>query len=236
MIAVNPLATSPSTRPPSAAPGAPAPATRGDDAGPARSAHAPAADRGGAAAAPDQRVNALGNSPEAAQLRELRARDREVRSHERAHAAAAAGLPHSAPSYTYQRGPDGRMYAIGGEVRIDTAPVAGDPRATIDKAEQIRRAALAPAQPSAQDRAVAARAAAMAAQARAELQSERAEEAAAEREAAQSNDSEEPTAAGETHTSCPVCGAKHHGSTHIAGSYGEVAAKEPARAPVDLST
>lgn len=171
----------------------------------------------------DQRVNALANSPEAAQLRELRARDREVRSHERAHASAAAGLPHSAPSFTFQRGPDGQLYAVGGEVRIDTAPVAGDPQATIDKAEQIQRAALAPAQPSSQDRAVAARAAAMAAQARADLQAERAAEAAEQREAGEARETNGTEEAAETHTACPVCGAKHHGTTHIAGTYGEVA-------------
>lgn len=110
---------------------------------------------------------------ELAQIRNLKNRDREVRQHERAHASAAAGVAHSAPSYTYTRGPDGQLYAIGGEVQIDTAPVAGDAQATLTKAKQIQRAALAPVEPSAPDRAVAAKAAAMAAAARAELQQER---------------------------------------------------------------
>ncbi|MEM9384001.1 MAG: putative metalloprotease CJM1_0395 family protein [Pseudomonadota bacterium] len=103
------------------------------------------------------------------EVRELRARDREVRAHEAAHAAAAGSLARGAPTYTYVRGPDGRQYAVGGQVLIDTSPVAGDPRATLEKAQRIRRAALAPAEPSAQDRAVAAAATQMAAQARAEL-------------------------------------------------------------------
>jgi hypothetical protein len=72
----------------------------------------------------------------------------------------------SGASFSYQRGPDGRFYAVGGEVSIDTSPVPGDPQATASKAEQIQRAALAPAQPSGQDRAVAAQAARMAMEAR----------------------------------------------------------------------
>jgi len=115
------------------------------------------------------------------QIHALQARDREVRQHERAHASAAAGIAHSAPSYTYTRGPDGQQYAVGGEVQIDTSAVAGDPEATLRKATQIQRAALAPAQPSSQDRAVAAQAAAMAATARAELLQLKAAEAQATR-------------------------------------------------------
>ena len=79
-------------------------------------------------------------------------------------------------SFTYQRGPDGVQYAVGGEVGIDTSPVAGDPEATLAKAQRIRAAALAPAEPSAQDLRVAAQAAQLAVQARAEIgQQQRAE-------------------------------------------------------------
>ncbi len=91
-------------------------------------------------------------------VEELRARDREVRAHERTHLAAAGGFAQGGPSYTYQVGPDGRRYAVGGEVPIDISEVPGNPRATMQKAMTIRRAALAPAQPSGADRAVAARA------------------------------------------------------------------------------
>lgn len=105
---------------------------------------------------------------EQAEIRELAARDREVRAHEQAH-MSVGGQHAGSVSFTYERGPDGRMYAVGGEVPIDTAPVVGDPQATIDKMEQVRRAALAPAEPSAQDRSVAAQAAQLIAQARAEL-------------------------------------------------------------------
>ena len=109
-------------------------------------------------------------------LAKLKARDREVRAHEAAHAAAAGPLAKGGPSFTFQRGSDGRLYAVGGEVNIDTGGISGDPEATIQKARQLRAAANAPANPSAQDRAVAAQATRMEAQARRELQQERTEE------------------------------------------------------------
>jgi hypothetical protein len=105
---------------------------------------------------------------EEARLRQLQATDVRVRAHERAHLAAAGGVARSGASFSTTRGPDGRLYATGGEVAIDASPVPGDPDATITKAAVVRRAALAPANPSSQDRAVAAKAGAMAAEARAE--------------------------------------------------------------------
>ena len=111
------------------------------------------------------------------QIETLERRDAKVRQHEQAHLASASGLARGGASFEQTRGPDGRLYAVGGEVNIDTSPVAGDPQATLAKAEQIQRAALAPASPSGQDRAVAARAQAMALEARAELAAERIEHA-----------------------------------------------------------
>ncbi|MTV37799.1 catalase [Duganella radicis] len=98
----------------------------------------------------------------------LKARDTEVRQHEQAHMAAAGGLATSGATFTYQRGPNGVNYAIGGEVNIDTSPGA-TPEETIQRARTIQAAALAPAEPSGPDRAVAAQAQQMEAQARAEL-------------------------------------------------------------------
>jgi len=105
----------------------------------------------------------------------LAARDREVRAHEQAHQAAGGQYAGSA-SYTYQQGPDGKQYAVGGEVPIDAAPINGDPKATIEKMKQVKAAALAPAKPSGQDRKVAAMADAQAAKAQAELNATRGEE------------------------------------------------------------
>lgn len=101
-----------------------------------------------------------------AEVKELTARDREVRAHEAAHLAAAGPYARGGASYDYQRGPDGKNYAVGGEVSIDTSEVAGDPQASLRKAEAIHAAATAPADPSSQDRQVAVAAAQMAARAR----------------------------------------------------------------------
>ena len=121
--------------------------------------------------------------------RELAERDREVRAHEQTH-ASIGGQYASAPSYTYERGPDGRMYAVSGEVKIDTSPIPNDPQATLEKAEIIQRAALSVAEPSSADRAAAADARAMAVEARAEmLQQEN--EVSAERANADEQDEEE---------------------------------------------
>lgn len=99
---------------------------------------------------------------------ELANRDREVRAHEQAH-AAVGGVHAGAPTYTYTQGPDGKRYASGGEVSIDVGAVANDPQATLTKMQIVIRAALAPAEPSAQDRSVASQAQAQMAVARAEL-------------------------------------------------------------------
>jgi hypothetical protein len=107
---------------------------------------------------------------ERTEVRELQKRDQQVRAHEAAHRAAAGGLA-SGGGYTYTRGPDGRSYAVGGEVSI-RMPATDDPRERVRQAEMVRRAALAPADPSGQDRQVAAQASAMAAQARSEIQAE----------------------------------------------------------------
>jgi hypothetical protein len=109
------------------------------------------------ASAPGARNQEL-SEDDARKVAELARRDREVRQHEQAHIAAAGGYARGGPTYTYTRGPDGKQYATGGEVQIDTS-AARTPEQTIVKARVIRRAALAPAEPSAQDRAVAAAAA-----------------------------------------------------------------------------
>ncbi len=130
---------------------------------------------------------------ELAEIRSLSKRDREVRAHEAAHAAAGGSIA-GAPSLDYTRGPDGRLYATAGEVSIDTSPVSGDPRATIEKARTIIQAALAPANPSPQDIQVAARAQAMLVEAQAEIARSEPESLAPTEsgEAAQQQDEDQP--------------------------------------------
>ncbi|MBI4384023.1 MAG: hypothetical protein HY579_08335 [Nitrospinae bacterium] len=109
-------------------------------------------------------------------VEQLKARDRQVRAHEQAHLSAAGPYAAGGPSFQYETGPDGQQYAVGGEVSIDTSEVKGDPEATIQKAQAIQRAALAPADPSGQDVQVAAQAKAMEARAQQEAAEKRAEE------------------------------------------------------------
>ncbi|MGY3863782.1 putative metalloprotease CJM1_0395 family protein [Aeromonas lacus] len=111
------------------------------------------------------------------QVQDLADRDQEVRTHEQAH-HSAGGSYAGMPTYQFTQGPDGKRYATGGEVQIDTSAVPGDPAATITKMQQIRSAALAPAEPSAQDLSVARSAAANEAKARKELIAERSNSAA----------------------------------------------------------
>jgi len=105
-------------------------------------------------------------------IQQLKLRDQEVRAHEQAHASVGGQYAGTA-SFSYTKGPNGTLYATGGEVGISTSPVSGDPQATLAKARQVQAAALAPLNPSAQDRSVAARAGQMAADAMANLASER---------------------------------------------------------------
>jgi hypothetical protein len=103
-------------------------------------------------------------------VEQLKQRDAEVKAHEQAHLAAGGNLVQGAVSYQARTGPDGKSYAVGGEVQIDTSPEA-TPAATIRKMQQVRRAALAPADPSGTDRAVAAEATRVETQARSALNS-----------------------------------------------------------------
>ncbi len=103
-------------------------------------------------------------------VEELKRRDEAVRQHEQAHIAAGGSLVRGGANFNYQVGPDGKHYAIGGEVQIDVSP-EDTPEATIRKMQQVQRAALAPADPSPQDRAVAAMASRIEAQAAAEQRS-----------------------------------------------------------------
>jgi hypothetical protein len=102
------------------------------------------------------------------QVEQLKSTDRAVRAHEAAHMAAGGSLVSSGASYSFEIGPDGQRYAVAGEVGIDTSK-GRTPEETLVRAQQIRAAALAPADPSGQDRAVAAAATQMAADARAEI-------------------------------------------------------------------
>jgi hypothetical protein len=101
-------------------------------------------------------------------IRSLESRDKAVRNHESAHAAVGGSFT-GAPSYSYEIGPNGKKYAVAGEVSVDLTPIAGQPTETIVKMNKVQAAALAPINPSAQDIRVAASAASIILEAQAEL-------------------------------------------------------------------
>ncbi len=104
------------------------------------------------------------------EISQLKAIDQDVRAHEMAHKIAGGDL--TGPiNYKYVVGPNGKKYAVGGDVSIDVSP-GPTPQATIKKMERVIKAALAPIDPSAQDRAVAAQAQMLLEQAQIELQKE----------------------------------------------------------------
>lgn len=111
------------------------------------------------------------NTEELAVVNELKQTDKKVRAHEAAHVAVGGQYVTGGPSFEYKTGPDGKQYAVGGEVQIDTSEVPNDPDATIAKMEVVKKAALAPGSPSPQDRSVAAAASRIEAQARIEASS-----------------------------------------------------------------
>lgn len=135
-----------------------------------------AMDKNGAAAKSALTGEEEMSAEEKREVQELKQRDREVKAHEQAHQSTGGRYTGSA-SYEYTTGPDGKRYATGGEVPIDVSPAGDDPKATIEKMRVVRRAALAPAQPSSQDRRVASAASQAENQARAELREDRQAEA-----------------------------------------------------------
>jgi hypothetical protein len=102
------------------------------------------------------------------QVAALQQIDRSVRAHEQAHISAGRGVVTSAANFSYTYGPDGKQYAVGGEVGIDTS-AEKKPEANIDKGIRIQAAALAPRDPSSQDYRVASVGSRLEAQGRSDL-------------------------------------------------------------------
>ncbi len=130
---------------------APQPAEALERSGPGRRALAAREDRATPALArlPDRLSTA-----EQAMVERLRQRDAQVRQEEEAHAAVAGDL--AGPiEYVYQRGPDGRQYAVGGSVGVQAIVSSGDPAELRRIGAKLAAAATAPTSPSAQDLATA---------------------------------------------------------------------------------
>jgi len=88
-------------------------------------------------------------------LEKFKSRDAEVKSHEQVH--ASIGQTTTPISYNYQQGPDGKMYAVGGSVRLDTS-MPDDPKAAAFKLDMLQRAASGPSGMSGSDANIASQA------------------------------------------------------------------------------
>ncbi len=88
-------------------------------------------------------------------LQKFKNKDAEVKSHEQVH--ATIGATTSPISYVYQQGPDGKMYAVGGSVRLDVS-IPDDPQAAQFKLDQIAKAASGVSDPSIADMSIATQA------------------------------------------------------------------------------
>ena len=116
------------------------------------------------------------DAQEERKVEKLKNRDAQVKRHEMAH-KMAGGTVTGQIVYEYTTGPDGTRYATGGHISIDTS-TESTPEATVRKAATIRRAALAPSDPSPADRRVAQQAQRMATKARQEISEEQRKEMA----------------------------------------------------------
>jgi len=127
-------------------------------------------------AAKEEKTNARGLTPEEQErLERLKKRDREVRRHEQAHLRAAGSLAQGGAQFEFVRGPDGNLYAVNGSVSLDTSK-EDSPEENLEKGKKITRAAMAPADPSAEDLQVAAKGRRMQMEARQKLSQQRSEE------------------------------------------------------------
>ncbi|WP_458699646.1 putative metalloprotease CJM1_0395 family protein [Sulfurospirillum sp. 1307] len=118
----------------------------------------------------DKNTNEL-TSEQKEKVKELQTIDQKVRAHEAAHIAAGGSVIKSGANFTYQKGPDNKLYAVAGEVAIDTSE-ENTPEKTIPKMELVKTAALAPADPSPTDYQVASTATMIELKARLELSKE----------------------------------------------------------------
>ncbi|MGB5866535.1 MAG: putative metalloprotease CJM1_0395 family protein [Arcobacteraceae bacterium] len=85
-------------------------------------------------------------------LEKFKNKDAQIRTHEQVH--ASIGHTTSPISYSYQQGPDGKMYAVGGNVRMDTS-IPDDPKAAAFKLDVLQKAASGPADTSGADNMIA---------------------------------------------------------------------------------
>ncbi|WP_417606000.1 putative metalloprotease CJM1_0395 family protein [Oceanimonas baumannii] len=167
------------------------------------------------------------------ELNDLKLRDQEVRTHEQQH-AAMGGQHTGAPNYEFETGPDGKQYAVEGHVQVDMSPVPDDPEATIEKMQQVKAAALAPAEPSQADRSAAAQADQLITEARAELREQQGETSQADKPGSHATGDASPDKETASAESAHLPSHMQHRHDVIAGMYGRTA-EHQSRALIGLA-
>ncbi len=93
------------------------------------------------------------NSPDSNKqkaIEQLKSRDKEVRTHEAAHTTNPELIKIGSAQFDYTIGPDGKAYATGGKVTLSTGN-SKTPEEALSKAEALKKASMAPGDPSPQD-------------------------------------------------------------------------------------
>lgn len=85
-------------------------------------------------------------------LEKFKRLDSQTKAHEQQHASLADTK--GAISYNYQMGPDGKLYATGGHVRLDTS-LPQDKDAALAKLDRLSKSAGAPSELSSADASIA---------------------------------------------------------------------------------
>ncbi len=83
-------------------------------------------------------------------IEQLKSRDKEVRIHEMSHSTNPELIKIGSAQFDYTIGPDGKAYATGGRVTLSTGS-SKTPEEALAKAEALKRASMAPGEPSSQD-------------------------------------------------------------------------------------
>lgn len=83
-------------------------------------------------------------------IEQLKSRDKEVRSHEASHSISPELVKIGSAQFDYTIGPDGKAYATGGRVTLSTGS-AMTPEEALSKAEALKKASMAPGEPSTKD-------------------------------------------------------------------------------------
>jgi len=83
-------------------------------------------------------------------IERLKNRDKEVRTHESSHSNNPELIKIGSAQFDYTIGPDGKAYATGGKVTLATG-IARTPEDALAKAEALKKASMAPGEPSSQD-------------------------------------------------------------------------------------